>query len=382
MPIGNLQTHNRYRQLDSLRGLAALCVFLSHYVLIFNYSGNRIDLLRQSPLGVLINGRAAVIFFFVLSGFVLSLPFINSDKPLRLGEFYIKRIFRIYPAYWFAIIIAVILKSFIYQPAGIQDFSPWLNSFWGWHWDSHHINEIIKTALIIGPHFNADFIDPVIWSLVVEMQMSLLLPFFIMLVAKSNTSLNILFFVITLVLIYNRVVGFLGIFYLGILLAKYRHYFENLVNKLSRPPLFIIILLCIVAYNIGGELPYDYHDRHHPFQFFWRDYLNALSCCIIIIVALYRKQTDLFLNRKTFIFFGEISYSFYLLHLPLLITLCSLLPTAGLFSFISIFFLSLIVAGSLAYLSLKFIERPFQQIAKKLIKRLPEKRFAKIPFSF
>jgi peptidoglycan/LPS O-acetylase OafA/YrhL len=162
----------RYKQLDSLRGLAALCVFISHCFLMLNPGGAWVSVIKQSPAGILLNGRAAVMFFFVLSGFVLSLPFINSDRPLKLTEFYLKRIFRIYPAYLLAIGFAVILKTYFFNPAGTQVFSYWIHSFWGWQWDAAHRAEIIKTFLMIGPNFDADMIDPVIWSLVVEMKMS------------------------------------------------------------------------------------------------------------------------------------------------------------------------------------------------------------------
>src|SRR4051812_11697833 len=102
----------RYKQLDSLRGVAALFVFFSHFFLIFNINEFSVLSLQASPLGVFINGHSAVMFFFVLSGFVLSLPFINKEKPLNLAEFYIKRIFRIYPAYILAILFSIFLKTF------------------------------------------------------------------------------------------------------------------------------------------------------------------------------------------------------------------------------------------------------------------------------
>ena len=213
-----------------------------------------------------------------------------------------------------------------------------------------------------------------IWSLVVEMQMSLVLPFFIILVSKSKGWYNILFFIITLILIYNRFVGFLGVFYLGILIAKYRHYFVDRVKNLSTWVLIILICICIVAYNIGGWMPYNYKDHSHPFQFFWRDYANTLSCCIIIIIVISKTRTAVLLTNKTFIFLGDISYSFYLLHLPILITvtsLCSAVFLPGLF----IFLCSLAAAIIVAYLSFRFIEKPFQWYAKVLVKKLHAKHF-------
>jgi peptidoglycan/LPS O-acetylase OafA/YrhL len=88
---------HRYKQLDSLRGLAALTVFFGHFwgakLKMSFFEG-----LSKTPFSFLLNGGAAVMFFFVLSGFVLSLPFVNGDKPLNLAAFYIKRLLRIYPA--------------------------------------------------------------------------------------------------------------------------------------------------------------------------------------------------------------------------------------------------------------------------------------------
>lgn len=213
-------------------------------------------------------------------------------------------------------------------------FSPWVGHFWIWQWNANTIKEVLKTCLIIGLHFNADLIVPVIWSLVVEMQMSLVLPFFIILVSKSKGWYNILFFIITLILIYNRFVGFLGVFYLGILLAKYRHYFIAKIQSFSTWVIVILVCICIAAYNIGGWMPYNYQDHSQSFQFFWRDYVNALSCCLIIIIAITKTRTAVILTNKVFTFLGDISYSFYLLHLPILITVtsvCSAIFLPGLF---------------------------------------------------
>ena len=58
---------HRLHQLDSLRGIAAFCVFLSHYFLAFGIDMRSSWVFRFTPVGTLINGRAAVMFFFVLS---------------------------------------------------------------------------------------------------------------------------------------------------------------------------------------------------------------------------------------------------------------------------------------------------------------------------
>src|SRR5262249_7776852 len=69
----------RFAGLDGLRGLAAFSVFLGHTVRLI--PGPRLsDRLMESPLRVLWDGTAAVDLFFVLSGFVLSLPFVGPGR--------------------------------------------------------------------------------------------------------------------------------------------------------------------------------------------------------------------------------------------------------------------------------------------------------------
>ena len=70
MPIA---PSHRFRSLDAFRGLAALIVVV-HHVMLSVPEGLRGPLgFMESPLGM--GGRFAVMLFFVLSGFVLSLPY-------------------------------------------------------------------------------------------------------------------------------------------------------------------------------------------------------------------------------------------------------------------------------------------------------------------
>jgi peptidoglycan/LPS O-acetylase OafA/YrhL len=62
-------SHHRFRQLDSLRGIAALAVYFSHYIGILPHRLTP-HFISVTPVGMLFNGYAAVMFFFVLSGFV------------------------------------------------------------------------------------------------------------------------------------------------------------------------------------------------------------------------------------------------------------------------------------------------------------------------
>ncbi len=94
--------------LDDLRGLAALVVLLSHCLLTLpqpDTLGSPLhlapwELLRTweiySPLRLLTAGNGTVMIFFVLSGFVLSLPFIAQGRA-EYPPYVATRFCRIYP---------------------------------------------------------------------------------------------------------------------------------------------------------------------------------------------------------------------------------------------------------------------------------------------
>src|SRR4051794_5429749 len=83
--------------LDGVRGLAVLIVLLSHC----GVPGMR----GQGGLGVLL--------FFVLSGYVLSIPVVKNPplaySPAFIARFAVNRILRIYPA--FVVAVAVVWLS-------------------------------------------------------------------------------------------------------------------------------------------------------------------------------------------------------------------------------------------------------------------------------
>ncbi|MDX1459730.1 MAG: acyltransferase [Xanthomonadales bacterium] len=92
--------------LTGLRGIAAFSVFLFHYSAL--HPGIRLDLsipvvgyFLQLPLGL---GFAGVDLFFVLSGFLLTLPFararLHQQPGPDVGRYLKRRLLRVFPAYY------------------------------------------------------------------------------------------------------------------------------------------------------------------------------------------------------------------------------------------------------------------------------------------
>jgi len=83
----------RLGALDSLRGIAAFVVLLSHTLGVCQWNTK---FMRFPFLNSMFDGHSAVTLFFVLSGFVLTFSHLNdSKKSFYLIPFYARRFTRI-----------------------------------------------------------------------------------------------------------------------------------------------------------------------------------------------------------------------------------------------------------------------------------------------
>lgn len=92
--------------LTGIRGWAALWVFLYHAWSLSGHPDLIVDLaglpLDFTPLASV--GGAGVTIFFVLSGFLLAIPFAEWQAGMRerpaLGKYFLRRVARVFPAYY------------------------------------------------------------------------------------------------------------------------------------------------------------------------------------------------------------------------------------------------------------------------------------------
>ena len=117
---------DRLRRLDALRGIAAFVVVVNHAALAVP------EAIRESLPSVsspfLISGRFCVMVFFVLSGFVLTLPYV-SGKAVSYGSYLVRRICRIYIPFAVAVLFSAVCCSLLDRP-DMPMLSDWINSFW------------------------------------------------------------------------------------------------------------------------------------------------------------------------------------------------------------------------------------------------------------
>ncbi len=378
----NSSLNKRYIELDSLRGLAALAVFFSHALSMINLKDRPYaSLIEKSVLHIFWDGSAAVVLFFVLSGFVLALPYVGEkEKPVDFIPFIIRRIFRIYPAYYAALAISILLKFYIFRMGGLNGLSAFMTQFWDWPNEHLTWSSVVKHMIMIGPKYSMGQIDPIIWSLVVEMKVSLVFPFIIPVIRRIKTLWVAAAFFVVFVVLYeitkSDILSYIPLFILGGLIARFR---QTLVDWFRKLPVWVCLVIgavSIVLYTFRYSVPELPHINYTR-----QNFVIGFGVALIILLVISRQQLSSILSLAPLKYLGDISYSFYLLHFPILMTVTSLIYP-GSKSVKAPWVISLILSLSLPYLTYRWVERPFQEVgrtAAKMAKGLLDKRFARLP---
>src|SRR5690349_7893397 len=119
---------SRLYKLEALRGIASIIVMLYHYKLGFFPNENIVD---GTPAYFLVNGTASVMFFFTLSGFVLTIKYFKTEDLKVISTGSAKRYFRLLGPVFVTILICYLLFFFnlyFFERAGNISHSEWLRS--------------------------------------------------------------------------------------------------------------------------------------------------------------------------------------------------------------------------------------------------------------
>ena len=103
---------SHFRGLNTLRFIAAFLVVIHHAESLRKDHGLKYHL---KDFGLFQNGSHAVSFFFVLSGFLITYLLMKERKvkqDISIKQFYIKRVFRIWPLYFLMVIIGAIIQPY------------------------------------------------------------------------------------------------------------------------------------------------------------------------------------------------------------------------------------------------------------------------------
>jgi peptidoglycan/LPS O-acetylase OafA/YrhL len=312
-------------ELDAVRGIASLIVVFDHFSqLFYRHIGvslkDPVSLLKATPFGILIQGSSAVITFFVLSGFVLSIPFrAGGHSSISWPRFVSKRIVRLYLPFLIALALAAAADT-AFSTHRIATLNTWFNTSW---YRPINLRDLVSHAFLVN-HFDYSEYNKAFWTLAYEMQMSLVFPLLYFSSAKLNRYLP--FFCVTLMVLgtlaipgVNAKVMYLlsvaGMFLLGIAVAEHTKYLEY---KFSGFPIALrraLSAVVVAVFAYGGIIGR---------AFSWISFsaaLVALAASVTIVMALSDPAWRSFLNRPSCQFLGRVSYSLYLVHFTVLYSL-------------------------------------------------------------
>ena len=336
-PITNKKKY--FKGLNGIRAVAAIGVVMGHTA----------SMLNQFP-------RYAVTMFFTLSGFLITYLLITEKEQANsvdLRKFYMRRILRIWPLYFFYLLVVLGTHLFVIKD-GIAN-AKYLGYFLVF------FQNIPICYLNVAPNDMAH-----LWSIGTEEQFYLFWPF-ILLHVQNKKKFLLLLIVVTLVIrtlcgFYRLKTGNVALFYLveslrfdcmavGSLFAIF--YFENNAMLLHFcrsaivPILFWSLVFLISFYNLS----------------FLSIYLNNIVTIVtgaFIINQITNKSERTLLENTPMVFLGKISYGIYIYH-PLLISLSLFFFNIYGVSPRHRFLLPVVIIATIliSYLSYTFLEKPF-----------------------
>lgn len=314
---------------DGLRGVAAISVLISHAILAFfpaaltlyfpsvaepsAISGRVEGVLSTPGWSVLWNGRFAVLVFFVLSGYVLTKSIVALQDASIARSLAVRRYLRLAgPVLASALVACGLMRLGLYcspEVAAITS-SAWLKSMWLVTPDFFHAAK----EGIYGAIFRGDgLFNPVFWTMRVEFVGSLLiLAYRCLTMTRRGLLVGLPVYVVLMVTVAPNDY----IYYFAFLLGTHLNDVPVVKGR---------IWLCMLApfgiylggihdapsYAWLGFIPGDVPTRN--------GFLTILGAALLVY-AVKGGAFSTFLTTSLVRFLGRISYSLYLVHMPMLLS--------------------------------------------------------------
>jgi peptidoglycan/LPS O-acetylase OafA/YrhL len=344
--------------IDGLRFLAIVPVIFQHAnERLFKYA-ELPDLgpIEEQVSFLISRGTVGVFLFFAISGFVLSLPIAKSGKHEAYGEYLKRRLYRIEPPFlfWMSILAMILLVMGNYSPIELL---------------KHFLASITYTHQLFYQEYS--IINPVAWSLEVEIQFYLLAPF----IASAYFRFQNLGM---------RRVGLIAII-LGWILIQHGvgwHIAPFKASLLGHLPHFLIGMLAadLYRYPVKAFQDFKFWDLLFPvfalvMAFTWTEELLKsmifeFALLGIFLTAFYGRLIHRFLSISWIAIIGGMCYTIYLIHLPILEGFYSFIGRFGQWSgYFGQLSITLSIALPLLFLcsiiAYQWIEQPFMKKVEK-----------------
>lgn len=386
-PVQSISPHDHtFPALDGLRGLAVALVLLVHFAYeAKSQLGDRPGVVAAyRALDPLISmGGTGVHLFFVLSGFLLFLPFARHviagrPRPSR-SRFFKRRALRILPAYY----VIVTLTALLFERDAVA---------------ARPVAQVVSHLFLVHNYSHETFkgINGPTWTMAVESQFYVMLPFLalagawcamrsrwlaggalLLLLAVSPLAavIQVLLRRIGVDPTFTSAFSFLSVFACGMLaacvfvLAETGRIAPSVARRLARTggATFVVVFGGLVArqalaISTGG---FDYY--------FYAPLMGACYLGLLLHVLLRPTRAGSLLSRPGPRFVGDISYSVYLVHYPLfahvVMPLARHVPNSLALP-VAVLLGAILVLAS-AFVSFRYVERPFLE-KKQAARPAPE----------
>ncbi len=269
--LGDSSKKNTIATLDSVRALACLSVIFFHINSVPHdfHVWNLQASVPALTAALLFVGRYGVTLFFVLSGFLLFLPFANAlifeQAWPSLRRFYLRRAFRILPAYYLTLILVVLL----FQQGYLQPQR--------WGELALFFTFLMDSSKVTFKQLNAPF-----WTLAVEWQYYMVLPLLVLGMrlivwrVKQGSRLP------------TTAACILALIAWGIFTRSVGNYFTQHPGETVLVPRFVLNGILLVIYGVSGKYLEDFgvgmllslgfaYAQHPSISPRWRAALRGLS---------------------------------------------------------------------------------------------------------
>jgi len=355
-----INRENHIGFLDALRGFLAFWVYYGH--------------LKMASIGREVfwgSPALAVDGFMILSGFLMAYHWARREKKFstfwaQTKDFYLRRFFRIAPLYYLLVSIEFLWQEelFSIKSAVNKIISPaWAGIVLNFDnpvaRDIDFVNIFSHYSFVFGlipKYANSNLIPD--WSISLEMQFYLIFPFIVLLITRMG-SFSVTFLSLLAAITTNK--------FFGLYLDK------GILWNFPQPS---FLLFKINFFLAGMALAYAYLSK---------DAKRRIAWLVLVAISLYDASTrvQIIAAALTFMlmFFGDTSYSLYLLHLLIMYPILNILFQQDWYFELSTyvrFFVSLVIISPivycLSYLLYRVIEMPGILLGKKVAQRVKSQR--------
>ncbi len=317
-----------FNNLDALRFIAFLSVFISHVALFLGYASTS-GYFESAKRTFLIHGDLGVNFFFVLSGFLITFLLLREkDKygHISLCHFYLRRILRIWPLYFLTLIIGFFVAYPLALKSGV--IFPFLTteSYGSLPWYLF-LSANIKMAYIGA----GSVVLAVLWSISVEEQFYLIWPTILSFFHNRRNISRVILFIVGVAFLYRfyyydnyniikySTFSVMSDLSIGALGAYITFFGSRICGVITACPKYIIIFIYILGFALvplRTFLPVLFHEHTYRFIYSVEPILFSLFFIFIILEQNLAKNSFIkFGSFKIINYLGVRSYGLYCYHM-------------------------------------------------------------------